>query len=151
MNDSHFKLNPIVTNNHAYWCPPVGKSLWRKRAKDGPLVGIMAKTLYPKRPDAWTGDDWMPDTVLALIQAGMMQGKSVGFIRLKSHTPSSHEIAADPDMAKVSRVIDEWLLIEYAVTFLPMNQAALVEAVSKSGVAPERLQTLGITLPQPES
>jgi hypothetical protein len=151
MNDSHFKLNPIVTNNHAYWCAPVGKSLWRKRAKDGPLVGIKAKTLYPKRPDAWTGDDWMPDTVLALIQAGMMQGKSVGFIRLKSHAPSSHEIAADPDMAKVSRVIDEWLLIEYAVTFLPMNQAALVEAVSKSGIAPERLQTLGIMLPQPEA
>jgi hypothetical protein len=150
MNDSHFKLNPIVTNNHACWCAPVGKSLWRKRAKDGPLVGIKAKTLYPKRPESWTGEDWMPDTVLALIQAGLMQGKSVGFIRLKSHAPSSHEIAADPAMAKVSRVIDEWLLIEYAVTFLPMNQAALVEAVSKSGIAPERLQTLGIELPRPE-
>jgi hypothetical protein len=48
-------------------------------------------------------------------------------------------------------VIDEWLLIEYAVTFLPMNQAALVEAVSKSGLAPERLQTLGIHVPQPEA
>jgi len=92
----------------------------------------------------------MPDTVLTLIQAGMMQGKSVGFIRLKSHSPSSHEIAADPGMAKVSRVIDEWLLIEYAVTFLPMNQAALVEAVSKSGIAPERLRPLGVALPQRE-
>jgi hypothetical protein len=151
MNDSHYKLNPIVTNNYAYWCPPVGKSLLCKRAKDGPLVGIKAKTVYPNRPDSWTGDDWMPDTVLALIQAGMMQGKSVGFIRLKSHSPSSHEIAADPDMAKVFRVIDEWPLIEYACTFLPMNQAALVEAVSKSGLAPERLQTLGIELPQREA
>lgn len=151
MNDSHFKLNPIVTNNHAYWCAPVGKSLWRKRARDGPLVGIKAKTVYPKRLDSWTGDDWMPDTVLALIQAGLMQGKSVGFIRLKSHAPSSHEIVADPDMAKVSRVIDEWLLIEYACTFLPMNQAALVEVVSKSGVAPERLQTLGIELPSADA
>jgi hypothetical protein len=27
----------------------VGKSLWRKRDKDGPLVGIKAKTVYPKR------------------------------------------------------------------------------------------------------
>ena len=77
----------------------------------------------------------------------MMQGKQVGFIRLKSHSASSHEIAADPATAKVSRVIDEWLLIEYAVTFLPMNQAALVEAVSKSGIAPERLATLGIEVP----
>src|SRR5947209_1616757 len=126
-------------------------SLWRKSAKDGLLVGIKAKTVYPKCPDSWTGDDWMPDTVLALIQAGMMQGKSVGFLRLKSHSPSSHEIAADPDMAKVSRVIDEWLLIEYACTFLPMNQASLVEAVSKSGIAPERLETLGLTVPQNEA
>ena len=77
----------------------------------------------------------------------MMQGKSVGFLRLKSHSPSSHEIAADPAMAQVSRVIDEWLLIEYACTFLPMNQAALVEAVSKSGIAPERLKAAGIELP----
>ncbi len=107
---------------------------------------MKAKTQYPKKPDAWTGD-WMPDTVLALIQAGMLQGKSVGFIRLKAHTPSSHEIAADPAMAQVRRVIDEWLLIEYACTFLPMNQAALVEAVSKSGVRPEALAQLGVTLP----
>jgi hypothetical protein len=150
MNDSHFKLNPIVTLQHCYWQPPVGKSLWRKRAKDGPLVGIKAKTLYPKRPDAWPDDDWTPDTILQLIQAGMMQGKSVGFLRLKSHSPSSHEIAADPAMAQVSRVIDEWLLVEYACTFLPMNQAALVEAVSKSGLAPDRLKAVGIELRPPE-
>jgi hypothetical protein len=146
MNDSHFKLNPIVTMNHAYSEPPVGKSLWRKRAKDGALVGIKAKTLYPKMPDGWQGD-WMPDTVLALIQAGMLQGKSVGFIRLKSHAPSSHEIAANPALADVCRIIDEWLLIEYACTFLPMNQAALVEAVSKSGVSAEALAPLGLALP----
>jgi hypothetical protein len=27
MNESQFKLNPIVTLQHAYWLPPVGKSL----------------------------------------------------------------------------------------------------------------------------
>jgi hypothetical protein len=66
-------------------------------------------------------------------------------MRLKSHTPTSQEIAADPAIARMSRVIDEWLLIEYACTFLPMNQAALVEAVSKSGIARdrERLNAVG--------
>jgi hypothetical protein len=147
MNDSHFKLNPIVTMNHAYWQPPAGRSLWRKRAKDGPLVGVKAKTQYPKRPDGWS-DDWLPDNVLALIQAGMLQGKSVGFLRLKSHAPSSHEIAANPELAQVCRIIDEWLLVEYACTFLPMNQAALVEAVSKSGIAPAALKQLGVDLPE---
>jgi hypothetical protein len=147
MNDSHFKLNPIVTLQHDCCCPPVGKSLWRKRAKDGPLAGIKAKTQYPKRPDGWNDDEWRPDTVLQLIQAGMLQGKSVGFVHLKSHAPSSHEIAANPEMAQVSRIIDEWLLIEYACTFLPMNQSAPVEAVSKIAVKPEILQALGIAAP----
>src|SRR5437588_391385 len=45
MNDGQFKLNPIVTLQHCYGQPPVGKSLWRKRAKDGALVGIKAKTV----------------------------------------------------------------------------------------------------------
>jgi hypothetical protein len=141
MNDSHFKLNPIVTLQHDYSCPPVGKSLWRTRVKDGPLAGIKAKTQNPKRPEGWQDDEWRPDTVLRLIQAGMLQGKS--------HAPSSHEIAANPALAEVSRVIDEWLLIEYACTFLPMNQSALVEAVSKSAVKPEILSALGIQLPPP--
>src|SRR5262249_27922347 len=35
MNDSQFRANPIVTLGHAYWLPPVGRSLWRKRVKDG--------------------------------------------------------------------------------------------------------------------
>jgi hypothetical protein len=50
MDDSHFKLNPIVTLQHCYSLPPVGKSVWRKRYKDGDMVGVKAKTQYPKRP-----------------------------------------------------------------------------------------------------
>ena len=47
MNDGQFQQNPLVTLGHAYWMPPVGKSLWRKRVKDGDLVGIKAKTSIP--------------------------------------------------------------------------------------------------------
>ena len=35
MNDSQFRLNPIVTMQHAYHMPPVGKSLWRKMTRLG--------------------------------------------------------------------------------------------------------------------
>jgi hypothetical protein len=83
----------------------------------------------------------------ATIRPTQRQGKSVGFVRLKSHAPSSHEIAANADMAKVSRVIDEWLLIEYAVTFLLINQNALVEAVSKSAVKAEALSSSASACP----
>jgi hypothetical protein len=135
MNDAHFKLNPLVTLQHAYWRPPVGRSLWRKRVKDGPVVGIKAKTHYPPRPADWADDCWEPDAAFALVRAGLLQGKSIGFIALKSHVPTADEIAARPGLADVRRVIDEWLLLEYACVFLPANQAALVEAVSKGAVA----------------
>jgi hypothetical protein len=45
--------------------------------------------------------------------------------------PSSHEIAATPDLATVRCIIDEWLLLEYACTFLSCNQDAIVQEVSK--------------------
>jgi hypothetical protein len=137
MNDSQFAANPLVTMQHCYRQPPVGRSLWRKKTRDGQVAGIKAKTLYPPRPDEgdWTGNTWPPDTAFALIKAGLLQGKSIGFIRLKWHAPSSHEIAARPELASVSRIIEEWLLLEYACTFLPTNQDALVQAVSKSEVA----------------
>ena len=153
MNDSQFTANPLVTLQHAYWCPPVGKSLWRKRIKDGPVAGIKAKTVYPPRPDSWPLDEsgqpspWPPDKVLSLIQAGMLQGKSIGFQVLKGHHPDSKECQKngwDPD--RVCYVIDEWLLLEYAVCYLPCNPDTLVEAVSKGSVylPPEMTHALGI-------
>lgn len=159
MNDSQFKANPIVTLQHCYHLPPVGRSLWRKRTKDGPTIGVKAKTQYPARPEDWTQEDWQPDTVFSLIKAGLLQGKSIGFLRLKSHAPASQEIAARPELSQVKRVIDEWLLLEYAVTFLPTNQAALVEAVSKGQVtlSPDLKELFqvkevpGLSSPQPET
>jgi hypothetical protein len=146
MNDTQFRDNPLVTLQHCYHKQPVGRSLWRKRVKDGQTVGIKAKTQYPPRPPDWADDCWIPDTVFSLVRAGLMQGKSVGFLRLKSHAPSSHEIAASPELASVSRIIDEWLLLEYACVYLPTNQEALVEAVSKgTQVIPEALrEALGL-------
>jgi hypothetical protein len=135
MNDSQFQANPVVTLNHCYHEPPVGRSLWRKRARDGEIVGIKAKTQYPTRPPDWTEECWPPDAAYSLVKAGLMNGKSIGFIVLKSHAPSSHEIAAKPDLfGNVRCVIDEWLLLEYACTFLPTNAEAVVEQVSKSNI-----------------
>jgi hypothetical protein len=119
MNDAQFQQNPLVTLGHAYWMPPVGKSLWRKRVKDGELVGVKAKTVYPPRPEAWpAGDDWPPDKVLALVQAGLLQGKSIGFLPTRVHIPDAKEATERGWTDGVGLVIDEWLLLEYACVFL---------------------------------
>jgi hypothetical protein len=141
INDSQFALNPIVTLNHCYHMPPVGKSLWRKRAKDGALVGIKAKTQYPPIPPHWPeGEEWPPDCAFSLVQADLLRGKSIGFLPTAVHVPTREErergIQKGGEGAsawqKVDLVIDEWILLEYACVFLPAQQNAVVENVSKS-------------------
>lgn len=130
MNDGQFKLNPIVTLNHCYWAPPVGKSLWRKVVRDGALRGIKAKTQYPAKPAGWSGD-WPADVAFALVQADLLRGKSIGFLPTKVHTPTTEELQ-QPGWQKVGLVIDEWILLEYACVFLPAQQNAVVESVAKA-------------------
>jgi hypothetical protein len=144
MNDAQFQGNPLVTLQHAYYLPPVGKSLWRKRTKDGDFVGIKAKTQYPNKPADWN-DAWPPDQILQLIQAGLLQGKSIGFLPTKVHIPDEKEVKKNGWSNDVSLVIDEWLLLEYACVFLPANQDALVDQVSKGlSLQTDVLQALGI-------
>jgi len=54
MDDSLFALNPIVTLNHCYTQPPAGRSLWRRKVREGDWHGVKAKTHYPPRPENWT-------------------------------------------------------------------------------------------------
>lgn len=136
LDDSQFRLNPLVTLGHDYSLPAVGQSLWRRRVQDGSppegLVGIKAKTRYPPRPASWSaGEPWLPDQVFALVQAGLLPGKSIGFLPLEVHVPDEKEVARRGWPGDVRLVIDRWLLLEYACVSLPANQHALVEAVSK--------------------
>ena len=136
MDDSQFAQNPIVTLCHAYQMPPVGKSLWRKRIRDGSTLGIKAKTLYPVQPASWPpSETWMPDKVFALVQAGLVSGKSIGFLPLKVRPANAVEMKQNGWPEGVL-VIEKWLLLEYACCWLPENQEAIVEEVSK-----------GLTLP----
>jgi len=133
MDDSQFRLNPLVTLGHDYDRPPVGRSLWRRRVRDGERQGIKAKTLYPARPADWS-EAWPPDQVFALVQAGLLRGKSIGFLPLEVHVPDEAEVARHGWSERVRLVVDRWLLLEYACVSLPANPHALVEAVSKGCV-----------------
>jgi hypothetical protein len=131
MDDSHFALNPLVTLNHNYSEPPVGRSLWRKRVKEGVLVGVKAKTHYPPRPDSWSAGPWPPDVAFDLLQSGLLLGKSIGFVPLKLREPTADE-RRQPGWEKSRFVIEQWLLVEYACCFLPMQPNAVVEEVLKA-------------------
>ncbi len=156
MDDSQFRLNPLVTLGHDYDLPPVGTSLWRRRAREGSppdvRVGIKARTHYPPRPAGWPQTQpWLPDQVFALVQAGLLRGKSIGFLPLRVHVPDDREARSRGWADKVRLVIDEWLLLEYACVTLPANQHALVEAVAKGGLdLPAAVRhALGLDQPAP--
>ena len=68
------------------------------------------------------------------MQAGLLNGKSIGFLPLKVHVAEGKE-ADKRGWPQGTLVIDEWMLLEYACCYLPCNQDSLVEAVSKSGLA----------------
>ncbi len=131
MDDSQFALNPIVTLNHDYSIPPIGRSLWRKFVKDGDTRGIKAKTVYPPKPAGWPDrETWQPDLVFMQIQAGLLNGNSIGWLPTKSHYADAKE-AERIGCKEGTLIIEEWLLIEYAVGTIPVNPETVVDVVSK--------------------
>ncbi|MGF1582371.1 MAG: hypothetical protein ACFCD0_23850 [Gemmataceae bacterium] len=146
MDDSHFQANPIVTLGHNYEAPPVGRSAWRIRVQENHKRGIKAKTVYPKRPNDWPEKFWAPDVAFALVKAKLAIGKSIGFLPLETSSPTSDEIRTNPDWANARRVVRKWLLLEYAIHWMPVNQESLVEAVTKGGIdiSPQCLEELGM-------
>lgn len=140
MDPAHFLLNPVVPLNHAYWLPPVGKCLrlWEHRGDRS--QGIKAITHYPRRPEDFSGE-WSPDEAWALVSAGLLNGKSIGFL------PTKTRDANEPERTRgIRRVIEKWVLLEYSVTGMPANPFAVTSSVSKS-----ILRALGYDVQSPRS
>ncbi len=127
MDDRAFSLNPVVTWQHAYDQPAVGRSVWRRLARRGAGQGIVARTRYPPAPPGWPPcQPWLPDTAWSLITRGLLAGKSIGFVALRARSPTREELRARPDWAGARRVITDWLLVEYACVTLPANPETLL-------------------------
>ncbi len=120
--------NGAVMFAHDYKQPPVGRNLWIK----GKGTGLIAKTQYAARPKEWSGDGWLPDALLSLMQGDppTCTGKSIGFIPLGYRSPTAQELDMRPEM-KGAMVIDKCSLMEYSVTGIPANQEAEMLMVAK--------------------
>lgn len=146
---SAFQKNPIVTLNHSYWQPPVGKSLWQNFTKNA----WKAKTAYIERPESLPHDkEWIPDTVWHMVKSGYMPAKSIGFLPTKGHTPTVEEMNNDSSLRKCSFIFDEAKIYEYAACYIGSNDNALVEDVAKGIIKmPQDLAALfKLEIPGPE-
>jgi hypothetical protein len=68
--------------------------------------------------------------------AGLLQGKSIGFLPTKVHLPTQQYFKKSGWSDDTRCVIDDLILLKYAATFLRVNQGVLVEAVSKGAIEP---------------
>ena len=133
-----FQSNPIVLWGHDT-DKICGKALWIKA--DGGN-GILAKTFYPARPDRHEGD-WLPEQVWGLTRAGILKGKSVGFLPLEVEEPGD-------ELAKkgCKLVLKKTLLLEYSAVSIPCCPEALVQSVKRVTLDLLDVKRVGRILPR---
>lgn len=142
----HYEKNSIVTWNHDYSKPPVGRAAWLKFMPEGKRNtsnAIKAKTIYAEE-----GTFKLADIAWNLVRQRILNGKSIGYIPLPGgiSPPTQKEVDTMPFMRGVSNVIRKYAIFEYAVATVPANQNALVEQVAKGDlVLPDDvLEDLGV-------
>ena len=140
MDASDFEKNPVVFFNHEHRSVPVGKVVSLRRMADHWL----AKVVLAARPAAHVGE-WLPDTLLSLIQQGVVRGMSVGFEPVEARAPSKKD--KETFGPEVTRVFSKWKLVELSIAPLPANQEALIVAVSKKLITAAQAKSVGIDVP----
>ena len=76
-----------------------------------------------------------------MVQAGLLNAKSIGWLPTKVHYPDPKEASAN-GWNTDTMVIDEWLLVEYAVGTIPVNPETVVNVVSKAMPSPQEITAL---------
>lgn len=130
MDMGPFTANPVVLFDHGHDNErgklPIGKVLSFEKT-DGILHGEIQTASRPENHPE--GEEWMPDTIHALIKQGCLNTVSIGFI-----VKDARRATAD-DMEKYGKscqtVITKSELCELSVVAIPCNQEALITAVSK--------------------
>ena len=147
MDATDFEKNPVIFWNHEYSAPPIGKAVSLKREK----TKWLAKGVMASRPDTLPKEaEWFPDTLLHLMDEGIVNGVSVG---IDPTAPPRNASEGDRSLfgPEVQRVIHRWKILEFSVTPMPANQDALVQAVGKGLIRPETVKSyFGIDVPEQE-
>lgn len=136
LNIENYKNNPVVMFAHGKdpnaGKVPVGKMVSLAKV-DGKLIG---DAVLAERPEAHPKDaEWLPDTLLSLIQQGCLNTVSIGFMPIEGRKPTSEDFKAyGEDCQMVTTKAD---LFELSLEPTQCNQDALITAVSK-GLLPKK-------------
>lgn len=129
-----FRRNPVVLLGHdPNPLKVVGHATNLRTTTDA----VLATVKFAERPDSLPASaEWMPDTILSLMQQGVLRAFSVGFRVPAGGARDATAKDADRFGEGVRTIITRWNLLEFSVVSIPANQDALLVAVSK-GLVPD--------------
>ena len=124
-----YNKNKVILWAHNYVEPAIGRAEWIKRYTDPKdrksfllAKGIMASGTA------------RAEEVLTLMQQGVLNTISIGFIPIASHAPTEDEIKADATLKEVRLIYDKVMLLEFSIVNVPANPDATIEAVGKGDI-----------------
>ena len=105
---------------------------------------IIARVRFPEKPEAMAErDDWEPDYVLGLVQAGMVRATSVSLMRL----PSGVREASKADRTKYGEdcrmVTSKWEMLNFSLVNIPANPEALLKCVKDGRISAAAAKRFG--------
>ena len=139
LKKKNFSGNPVVMVNHDYNELPVGKALWVKADSSGKKV--LAKYRVAATPRG--------DEILSLLQQGILNAHSIGFVSNHASKPTTAEKNANPNLEKAKLIHRDWEMMEFSVVGIPCNPDAVALAVSK-GFSGETMKFLTAGVPSME-
>lgn len=142
---AYYRKNPVILWGHNYSEPAIGRSQWIKTwTENGKAKGHISKGVIASGVQK-------AEDVFNLIQQGILNTTSVGFVPISGHEPTEKEIEADSSLKKVAYIHDKISMLEYSIVNVPANPEATIEAVSKGIIdIPVPLQQeMGIFISEP--
>jgi len=132
--------NKTVPYGHDYRGLPMGKSMWIKKATKKGKRGLLAKTIFLKRP-AINEELYHMFTDDVAGTGPALNSWSIGFIPLEWE---DLERKGDPKEGEADirprRKYTKWELLEYSGVMIPSNREALTEMVAKGLIKSEKLK-----------
>jgi phage head maturation protease len=105
-----FSKNPVILWAHDHVQPAIGRSLWIKRTTDPKTRKTLLITKGRMAKDVSRSEE-----ILTLMQQGVINTISIGFIPIAGHAPTDEDIKADSNLKGVRWVHDKVVLLEFSI------------------------------------
>ena len=146
-----FKKNPVILWAHDHIEPAIGRAVWIKRwTENAEVLGHIARG---KIAEGVT----KAEEVLKLMQQGVLNTVSIGFISLEGHVPTDDEIKDGANevtgtkmkLKGVRWIHDKIVMLEFSIVNVPANPEATIEAVSKGEleISMDLMNDMGLRVP----